>query len=495
MGGVDVTPPVFYLRSYMLRSSLLCLAVAFGVAAPAAVAVQSADDSLAVRVVRFYRAEGNQTRVRAFVQIPYTLMQPANGQVAYQVAVKVTDSAGVTLLNQKWGSHAQGMSGSGAGAFALDMLEFEVAPGSYKLDVTVQDSVSSRQASASTEVKGYAADPGASDLLLSPEMRVASAQDSMPRPGELRRGNMLITAVAMLRLTPLRTNAFYLLEAYSSSQRDEAGSMAVAVVDAGGKTLLQTQPASINVAPGGGVLRGQVNLEGLPPGDYTMKVLVSLAGRNFERSAQFQMAGLDETLARDTARRAVERVGDEGYFAEMDEAALDAAEAPLIHIAKSGELKAYGKGLSVAGKRRFMAEFWKQRDPTPGTDRNERREAFYDAIELANKTYAESGRSKLPGWKTDRGRVYAKNGAPDDVLRRQQEGLAPPYEVWRYTRGRSRYYVFADRTGVGHFQLIQSNDKLENGIPDWREIVKEDAVAEIGRFVGEDFYRDSRSMQ
>jgi hypothetical protein len=76
------------------------------------------------------------------------------------------------------------------------------------------------------------------------------------------------------------------------------------------------------------------------------------------------------------------------------------------------------------------------------------------------------------------------------VLRRPSGGTLP-YEVWRYTRGRSRYYVFADRTGIGAYNLLKTNDLEEPSFPGWREILKEDAVQDIGRYVGVDFYSGS----
>ena len=51
------------------------------------------------------------------------------------------------------------------------------------------------------------------------------------------------------------------------------------------------------------------------------------------------MAGLTETLASDTARRAEARVTDDGYFGEMTEPAeLETAKAPLVYVAEGGEL-------------------------------------------------------------------------------------------------------------------------------------------------------------
>ena len=61
-------------------------------------------------------------------------------------------------------------------------------------------------------------------------------------------------------------------------------------------------------------------------------------------------------------------------------------------------------------------------------------------------------------------------------------------EVWRYSRQKDRYFIFADRTGFGVFQLLYSNDLNEASKPDWREILTEDAVTDIGRWLGVNFY-------
>jgi GWxTD domain-containing protein len=126
------------------------------------------------------------------------------------------------------------------------------------------------------------------------------------------------------------------------------------------------------------------------------------------------------------------------------------------------------------------------RDPSPGTPRNERREVFYEAIDYANKTFREGGRNPVAGWRSDRGRIYAKYGSPEETLRRQQEGRAPPYEVWSYAKKKGGYYIFADRSGFGAYTLIYSNDLKEPGLPGWAELLGAPAVEDISRFLGVD---------
>ena len=476
----------------MLRF-ILTTAVAAAVLAPAA--PLHAQDALAMRAVRYYRSEGGRTLVKAFVQVPYTLLQPTgtgpDAVMAYTVSARVMDASGMSLLPEPMVWRGRVLASMKApNASTLEQMEFAIAPGTYRVEVTVEDSVSGQKSQASAEIQGYPAVPPASDLLLSPAMRVADANDTVPLPGEMRAGNTLIVPATMLKLTPLRPKAYYFLEAYTSSPQEQAGTMQVAVVGANGAPVTETSPAPVRVPPGGGMLKGQLDLDGLPEGRYSLQVKVNLEGKTTERSAEFEMAGLDETLTADTAVLAVARETDEGYFAAMNEAELDSAAAPLVLIAKSRELNTY-ESLSPAAKRRFLAEFWKSRDTSPETQRNEERERFYGAIAYANRQYRVGRGKQELGWQTDRGRVYTRHGAPDDILRRVPTGQAPPYEVWRYTRGRPRYYVFADRTGIGAYNLIQTNDLQETGIPTWREILTEDAVRDVGLFLGVDFYGGS----
>jgi GWxTD domain-containing protein len=478
----------------MLRNFLtLVVAASMAVAAPA-----GAQDALSMRAVRYYRADdAGKTLVKAFVEVPYSMLQPsgsgADAVLTYSVSARVLDSSGMSLLPEalSWRTRVPASMG-GPNSVGIEPMQFAVTPGVYRLEVTVADSVSGRQAQVTTTVEGYGRVPPASDLLLSPAMRVADANDTVPQPGEMRWGNTLVAPVVKLRLSPLRPQVFYFLEAYNTSTEEQAGTMEVAILGQGGSLVTQTPPQPVRIGPGGGILKGSLDLDGLPEGAYTLQVTVNLGGTRTQRAAELEMAGLEATLASQQQQSApvTNASGaetDEAYFAGMSEAQLDTAAAPLILlVSRPRDLRTY-ESLSLDAKRRFLAEFWKGRDQTPATARNEERERFYGAIAYANEAYRVGrGRQEL-GWQTDRGRIYAKYGAPDDRLRRVQAGGAPPYEVWRYTRGRSRWFIFADRTGIGGYNLIHTNDLQENGIPSWQEVLTPDAVRDIGQFLGQDF--------
>jgi GWxTD domain-containing protein len=83
----------------------------------------------------------------------------------------------------------------------------------------------------------------------------------------------------------------------------------------------------------------------------------------------------------------------------------------VAYIITDEERKAF-KRLSTDDEREnFIEAFWLRRDPTPDTEENEYKEEHYRRIAYANDHFA----SGIPGWKTDRGRIYIVYGPPDEI--------------------------------------------------------------------------------
>ncbi len=89
----------------------------------------------------------------------------------------------------------------------------------------------------------------------------------------------------------------------------------------------------------------------------------------------------------------------------------------------------------------FIEAFWQRRDPTPDTEENEYKEEHYRRIAYSNEHFAAG----IPGWKSDRGRMYIMYGPPDEIdshpsggsyERPMEEGGGEtstyPFEDWRY---------------------------------------------------------------
>src|SRR6185369_6930023 len=75
------------------------------------------------------------------------------------------------------------------------------------------------------------------------------------------------------------------------------------------------------------------------------------------------------------------------------------------------EREAWAKLKNDEERERFIEIVWRIRDPNPDTDENEYREAYYERLAYVNEHFS----SGIPGFKTDRGRIYLRYGKPDEI--------------------------------------------------------------------------------
>jgi len=117
-------------------------------------------------------------------------------------------------------------------------------------------------------------------------------------------------------------------------------------------------------------------------------------------------------------------------------------------------------------REQFIENFWLRRDPSPDTVENEFREEHYRRIAYANEHFA----SGIPGWRSDRGRIYITYGPPDEIddhssggsyERPPEEGGGEtstyPFQQWRYRYidgiGTNIIIEFVDPTMSGEFRM------------------------------------------
>jgi len=168
-------------------------------------------------------------------------------------------------------------------------------------------------------------------------------------------------------------------------------------------------------------------------------------------------------------------------FTAATEARLDSLYLPLLYVMRADERGIY-PALSAGGKRDYLRRFWNRRDPTPGTLENEIEDAFYARIAKANRRFREGGTAPVPGWRTDRGRIFIKHGPPDQVLSRPQPAATLPYEVWKYTRQPGLKYCFVDVTRFGNYVLVWSTDRQERNERNWQQLLGREAYEHVMRF-------------
>jgi GWxTD domain-containing protein len=159
---------------------------------------------------------------------------------------------------------------------------------------------------------------------------------------------------------------------------------------------------------------------------------------------------------------------------ELKKVYKDWLDKDVAYIITDEERKAFKKLQTDDERERFIEEFWRRRDPDPDTDENEFREEYYERIAYANEHFA----SGIPGWRTDRGRIYIMYGKPDEkeshpaggmYNRESYEGGGTtstyPFERWFYRYlpgvGSGIEIEFVDPSGSGEYRIARNADEKD----------------------------------
>src|SRR6266403_343306 len=138
----------------------------------------------------------------------------------------------------------------------------------------------------------------------------------------------------------------------------------------------------------------------------------------------------------------------------------------VIYIISPSERQAFLQLETNEEREQFIEQFWLRRSATPDLPDTDFKEEHYRRIAYANEHYA----SGIPGWKTDRGRMYIMWGPPDEIEthptggtydRPMDEGggstTTYPWETWRYRYmegiGENIILEFVDPSGSGEYHM------------------------------------------
>src|SRR5215469_2868723 len=146
----------------------------------------------------------------------------------------------------------------------------------------------------------------------------------------------------------------------------------------------------------------------------------------------------------------------------------------VVYIITDEERAAFRQLSNDEERDNFIEAFWQRRDPTPDTEENEYKEEHYQRIAYANEHFAAG----VPGWKTDRGRIYIVFGKPDETEshpsggtyeRPMEEGGGEtstfPFEQWRYRYiegiGQEVIIEFVDTCMCGEYHMTMDRSEKD----------------------------------
>ena len=172
----------------------------------------------------------------------------------------------------------------------------------------------------------------------------------------------------------------------------------------------------------------------------------------------------DKKAAKQAAKQRSKR--DKDLFNELDSQYKKWLNEDVVYIISPEERSAFLHLQTNEEREQFIEQFWLRRSSNPDLPENDFKEEHYRRIAYANEHYA----SGIPGWKTDRGRMYIMWGPADEVEshptggtydRPMEEGggstTTYPWETWRWRYlegiGENIILEFVDPSGSGEYRL------------------------------------------
>ncbi|MDI6739144.1 MAG: GWxTD domain-containing protein [Candidatus Edwardsbacteria bacterium] len=387
----------------------------------------------------------------------------------FRTVIIMADSAGVLALNETWNTTAPLPSESELKRKSLIRLDQiavrSLKPGTYRLSFTITDLVSGRSGTldAGIDVPAIRADrPAISQIELASEIRADSTEKRFRKGG--------------LRVLPNPDRvfgdgaAYYYFELYGLAEpadkrlkisyNSDNDSIAGIVVN-----------ETLNDVKGQAVKTGGFKIDDMPDGGYQLWAQIlddrgrplasSSAPFIIRRSPMAAMPGADKILEQ---QESLLRQGGDYY---------DRIE----YIAGGRALETYKK-LDSLGRREFLRQFWKARDPDPKTPENEALREHVRRYEYVDAEFSQHVTKGQQGSQTDRGRIYIKYGEPEEIEAKPMQMHAKPVLIWRYSG--SRKFIFVDVSGFGRYQLIYTNAAGERKDPNWQKILSSDLIESEG---------------
>ena len=378
--------------------------------------------------------------LEVYQEIPLdNLSRDADGTASFTTVVVMTGPAGDTLAYEAWRSETEWASGRSA----INAVMLPVTPGERALAVTVTDNlnglVGTAQRNLTIEAPGFMSEVEIARTL----MPVVEGSENALRKGAL----IVFPAASNTFSVPAETRVYTYQELY----------------DLGGTTL--HRQTGITGPDGRVVFARPADTFLIPEGMNSVSLVDSLDLTPAGVSGLYGLYILytsenGDTLGLSTKPMLVEAVA---YLPELPSPA-EAAGTPehldeFILLLPESHAELY-ESLDEQGRAAYYQQFW-QNSPAD-------RESFEERCREVER-FSYMG---VPGFRTDRGRVYIIYGEPVEVERSAFTTDNMPYESWQYLEGGSKVFVFADMNASGDFRQVYSNVPGEVSFNNWQDMIR-----------------------
>lgn len=389
---------------------------------------KSGSDMFNLDALNFFSPDSTRTRLDVYIEIPYSKVEFKKSHNSHDfsaevdITLSIKDANNIPLFDNVFKEEIKTektdlefLSNNSK----IILKNFYLVPGEYKLKISMYE-LSTKKYSEKEQnvtIRDFLVDP----LTISDAMIVSNLVHAKDRA--------YITPDVSRNVGSLDT--FYLF--FFIYKNSEASDIDVTckILDAK-KEEMYVKRESIDITTGIDIQNQMivaVPTEKMPFGKYSVLISAASSGYSTQIQSDFE---------------------NENKDFPVDLTNLELLIDQLQYIAKDDELSKIRDAKTDAEKLRLYLEFWKSKDPTPNTKRNEALIEYYKRINYSNEHFATP---YTDGWRTDMGMVFIIFGLPNNIERHPYDADNKPYEIWEYYEN-NREFVFVDYTGFGDYRLI-----------------------------------------
>lgn len=405
-----------------------------------------------------FRGPEGLTRLETYTLIDARQLQfvPEDGKYVSQIdfVLSLQDSAGSPIKRELWTRNVSVEDVRELkknGALVRDIVAVDIAPGPYKITVSVEDVYGDLQGVCEGHLRVRRLD--GPELAVS-DLEFASELQQVEETGRFVRNGW--------KVVPNTTRFFrvggpiqFYFEVYNfkavADNPNDSFVLGYSLIDTSG-AVAKAYPARRLLKPGESVAKPEtLETEGLAGGAYALQVeLFDRATREHVRHS-----------------RKVFLVSDEGEAPQLTESEQEQLRyyQEITYVATEKDMKLYGSLPTQAEKMKFLQIFWKKLDPTSETPLNERLRDHLMRMKYADDNF--TSRPGKSGAGTDKGRIYIKYGPPNERDYTTSAVGGKAVDTWIYEKSGRYIFVFFDRRGTGIYELVHSTMSGEIYNPDW----------------------------
>jgi GWxTD domain-containing protein len=397
-------------------------------------------------IVRFF-PEGNNAILEGYVQIPLVAIELEGGpdsKAHIDFYVTLEDSAKKEVYQNNWKYED---------VITKEMLEDDsrpliqsfallLNPGTYTLKLRVTGVKDDVRHEFERQIEAPVERPLLSDILLANQIEVDTTKKVSEQYSTYAKSGLLISPNPAGSFIGATSLVYFYCSIQNQEKIASNVHMELEIIDDQENLVKRLPDKDLAVNGRSRVYVGAFSTGGLKEGSYILRAVAK------QQTADGQKAVVqrDKPFSVIGKRSLAASYAEMNEYADFSEEQLDSAFRVMRYLVTNKGKELYNS-LSLVGKKNFLHEFWKQRDPVPATPENEFRDDYEKRLEYANVTFSMGwDANAVEGWLTDRGRIYAKFGEPNERLKRPNEYGSPPWELWKYF---STGYSYL-RSGIHH---------------------------------------------